>query len=94
MLEQNDMYPYKHGFPSHLPKLTKTEEMLISRIHVVINTFFLGKSYHLPHLQSDLPVIVVLTQQLSDCLTRLPYNLPVIVVHKTNQTCQNGFKKL
>ena len=42
-MEQNYMDPHKHGFHSHLTLLNKTKEMLISRVHVVMRTFFLGK---------------------------------------------------
>ena len=38
------MDPYTYGFPSHLPLITKKEEMLISCIFVVMKTLFLEKS--------------------------------------------------
>ena len=41
--DQTDMDPYKHGFPLNLPILTKIEQILISHVHVVMNTLFLKK---------------------------------------------------
>ena len=35
------MYLYKHGLPLYLPVLTNIEEILISRLHILMKTFFL-----------------------------------------------------
>ena len=43
MSDQNNMDPYKHGLPLHLPIINEIEETLISHVHVVIKTFRLEK---------------------------------------------------
>eukprot|EP00957_Ditylum_brightwellii_P074553 5664751-Ditylum_brightwellii.AAC.1 len=36
---ENDMGPYQDGFPHHLPKLTKIEEILIVCVNPVMKTY-------------------------------------------------------
>eukprot|EP00957_Ditylum_brightwellii_P031816 2412466-Ditylum_brightwellii.AAC.1 len=38
---ENNMDPYQDGFPCHLPKLFKIEEMLIVCVYPVIKTYWL-----------------------------------------------------
>eukprot|EP00957_Ditylum_brightwellii_P032627 2472883-Ditylum_brightwellii.AAC.1 len=41
LAEENNMNPYRDGFPHHLPKLSKIGEMLIARVYPVMKTYCL-----------------------------------------------------
>ena len=41
LAKENDIDPYQDGFPYHLPKLSRIEEMLIACVYPVMKTYCL-----------------------------------------------------
>eukprot|EP00957_Ditylum_brightwellii_P110852 8455088-Ditylum_brightwellii.AAC.1 len=80
LAEENDMDPYQDGFPHHLPKLSKIEEMLIVCVYPVVKTYQLkggtiGYKGDVLNIEQDIGGLVSSLPQRTD-------QLPVMIVQK------------
>ena len=90
---ENDMDPCPRDYPFYLPDLTTIEELLISRVFVVMNCYRLnsygdfGYKGHCLNIQMDISRQV----ELCSFLPHLPIDLPVFVIRlKHSRTTGSG----
>ena len=94
LTEVNDMDPFPQpcGYPFHLPNPMPIEEMLFSRVHVIMKSYCLSNgSYgyrgHILNLEQDIANIVI--------AAILPWSvesLPVWIVQKVHEAIPGGYK--
>ena len=92
--KDNDLDPYKDGYPHHLPTLSDIEEIIISKVFVVMRVYRLKGSGSVGYKGNVLNIEQDLNEQVeSICvsLPRLPTELPYLVIRK--DSCDTtGFK--
>ena len=89
----NDMNPFIHGYPFHLPTLSIIEELLISRVFVVMNCYRLNSNGDYGYRGHCLNIQMDISKQLELCsvLPHLPCDLPVFVIRlKHRRTIGSG----
>jgi len=88
---ENDLDPYPHYYPSQLPVLFMIEEMMISRIHIIMKSYRL-KSGSVRYKGNVINCEQDFAEHLLRHLPLLPKDLPIFIVRLLHQHTPTGYR--
>jgi hypothetical protein len=91
----NTMDPFIGGYPWHLPTLTQIEEILIARIHPVMQCYRLGRGAHVGFRGNIINLEYKNQAFLEKCasLPLIPTQVPILIMRRPDKHNPSGYRE-